>query len=577
MATKDNNEGLLSKVVRFVRNPTTDWAELDNPDSVPDTGYSKQALKEMIERKRKNDFVRRREFDQLRKIRSREPVSINPEHADRPSFFQTSSVSNPEDRSSTLKKIDDIEAQMSKQWWKGRKDESEMPKDGMAPTLAPLSEDEASDEMNFQVTRGSELHLSDAGETDFAATVRGSAHGDLQGMFSRDPSDRGAPSEGSQVVAQEWLGDVAVDPDIEEAAIRFANGDDAGAEVGLLTALDRTELDQNSVNTWAAALFDFYRATGQKARFDKVADDLELRFGCRAPVWFSVPELLGRLPQAEDDWTMPAALEGGPIWECPAELTLDAVDRLNLILANAQMPWCLSWRNLTTIAANVAEPLGKVVSQWCTAPLQLQFLGAGTLETSLRLQTPSGDKQVSQAMWRLRLDMLRVMELQDEFELAALDYCVTFEVSPPSWQDSHCQYIQEKPRSSSDATDHGVFSPGEHPPRWQSERAGAQTVPMGPDAASQVATVALSGEIMGDATEEIAGLDMAIQGNQRLAVSCAHLVRIDFSAVCSLLNLAASHHDAGCQVQFLEVHRLVAAFFSVVGIHEHARVFLRSN
>ena len=48
MATKDNTPGLLSKVAKFVRNPTTDWAELDNPVSEPDTGYSKQALKEMI-------------------------------------------------------------------------------------------------------------------------------------------------------------------------------------------------------------------------------------------------------------------------------------------------------------------------------------------------------------------------------------------------------------------------------------------------------------------------------------------------------------------------------------------------
>ena len=65
MSTKDNNPGLLSKVAKFVRNPTTNWTDLDKQDPEPDTGYSKQALKEMIERKRQNDFVRKREFDQL--------------------------------------------------------------------------------------------------------------------------------------------------------------------------------------------------------------------------------------------------------------------------------------------------------------------------------------------------------------------------------------------------------------------------------------------------------------------------------------------------------------------------------
>ena len=33
MATKDDGSGLLSKVVKFVKNPTTNWADLDQPDS----------------------------------------------------------------------------------------------------------------------------------------------------------------------------------------------------------------------------------------------------------------------------------------------------------------------------------------------------------------------------------------------------------------------------------------------------------------------------------------------------------------------------------------------------------------
>jgi hypothetical protein len=36
----------------------------------------------------------------------------------RPSFFQSSMPSKPDDRATTLKKIDEIEAQMSMQWWK---------------------------------------------------------------------------------------------------------------------------------------------------------------------------------------------------------------------------------------------------------------------------------------------------------------------------------------------------------------------------------------------------------------------------------------------------------------------------
>src|SRR5512145_2806085 len=117
MSKDDSNGGFLSKVVKFVRHPTTSWADLDTRQADRESEYSKAALKEMIERKRRNDFVRKREFDMLRKIRSREGTPAEAQGM-RPSFFQSSLPSKPDDRAMTLKKIDEIEAQMSMQWWK---------------------------------------------------------------------------------------------------------------------------------------------------------------------------------------------------------------------------------------------------------------------------------------------------------------------------------------------------------------------------------------------------------------------------------------------------------------------------
>ena len=117
MAKDDSSGGFLSKVAKFVRHPTTSWADLDTRQADRESEYSKAALKEMIERKRRNDFVRKREFDMLRKIRSREGTPSEGQGM-RPSFFQSSLPSKPDDRAMTLKKIDEIEAQMSMQWWK---------------------------------------------------------------------------------------------------------------------------------------------------------------------------------------------------------------------------------------------------------------------------------------------------------------------------------------------------------------------------------------------------------------------------------------------------------------------------
>ena len=94
MPPKDDNHGLLSKVVKFVRNPTTNWADLDQQESDRESTYSKQMLKEMIERKRRNDFVRKREFDMQRKMR-RSEVMAGTDPAARPSFFQSTMPSKP--------------------------------------------------------------------------------------------------------------------------------------------------------------------------------------------------------------------------------------------------------------------------------------------------------------------------------------------------------------------------------------------------------------------------------------------------------------------------------------------------
>ena len=130
MAKDDTAPGLLSKMVKFVRNPATSWSELDNKESDRDEAVSKLHLKEMIERKRRNDFVRKREFDMLRKMRKRESI-VGQDPAARPSFFQSSMPSKPDDRAKTLKKIDEIEAQMSMQWWKTKQGQASSLQSGM--------------------------------------------------------------------------------------------------------------------------------------------------------------------------------------------------------------------------------------------------------------------------------------------------------------------------------------------------------------------------------------------------------------------------------------------------------------
>jgi hypothetical protein len=52
---------------------------------------------------------------------------------------------------------------------------------------------------------------------------------------------------------------------------------------------------------------------------------------------------------------------------------------------------------------------------------------------------------------------------------------------------------------------------------------------------------------------------------------------VDFSAAGTLLNWVSGHHAQGRMVQFVDAHRLVSAFFHVIGITEYAKVVVRND
>lgn len=626
--SKDENAGLLSKVVKFVRNPTTNWADLDQQEVDRESSYSKQMLKEMIERKRRNDFVRKREFDMLRKMR-RSEVMAGQDPAARPSFFQSSMPSKPDDRATTLKKIDEIEAQMSMQWWKtkhgdsassrsgsstnfpmsshvppeaiGRSDTSPMRSNAYTKTepqpLAADPEKTAPGEIEPMLgsvapeSRSPSASLSPAEPAPSQApqpAAVGAARGATPitrpaevGMFSAVTPQAGPSTEpggttgfsASKLFAID-VEEFAHDPELEEASIRFANGDDEGAEVGLMEVLGPQGSRIDHDETWLT-LFDLYRATGQQERFETAAIDFAGRFGRSAPQWYSVPEAVGRMhaPAPADGAAQPLAN-----WTSPATFGTQTLAAMSVALAKASAPWRLNWAKLNSIDEAAVEGLTRLFTQWAGQTVQLRFMGADSFEKVLKNATPSGDKGANPAWWKLRMEVLRVMHRPDEFELVALDYCVTYEVSPPSWDSARCEY---KPLQADGTYVAGHTIIGE---AFRDSLSSGMSMGYGDTHAaglnsqmSNISTVELAGQILGDSTEALDTLEDKLMGADVMVISCARLIRIDFSAAGTLLNWVTARQAEGRQVQFIEVHRLVAAFFNVIGISEHARVIARTD
>ncbi len=628
MAKEESTPGLLSKVVKFVRNPTTNWSDLEHREAERESTYTKQALKEMIERKRRNDFVRKREFDMLRKLRKRETVTDGQDGNARPSFFQSSLPSKPDDRAMTLKKIDEIEAQMSMQWWKTKHGagsslppsslnfpiseiSSSGPQSGAPPkappppeptrnisylTTAPASMLAATESMGLEAEAAKLVPPAvntppvlphSAQRTPARPTVAPSppatrtplaqppvtaknnvALGGLSASY--DGGTTGFSS--SKLFAME-IEEIQHDPELEEAAIRFANGDEAGAEAALLEALGPRGTRAQHEETWYT-LFDLYRATGQHDRFESHAIDFAGRFHRSAPMWFSLPDLVNQLTHA----AAPIAAIAGRTadWKCPPQFGVQTLAALNASIAKSPMPWHLDWSRLQKIEPAALAPLMRLFGSWAAQPVQLRFIGVENLESLLQKLTPSGDAQTPQDAWRLRLEALRIMHRPDEFELAALDFCVTYEVSPPAWENGRCQFkaldADGVQRASNTIIGEASMDSA------LSSLGGLHESEIGNSAhMAHTASLELAGHIQGDASAALEKIESRTLGADVMVISCTKLIRVDFSAAGTLLNWVTARHMEGRTVQFIQVHRLVAAFFQVIGISETAKVVTRTD
>lgn len=592
MAKEDASPGLLAKMVKFVRNPATSWTDPDAKEIDRDETVSRQLLKEMIERRQQNDFVRRREFDMLRKMRNREAV-VDQDPSEHPSFFQSSMPSKQDDRAKTLKKIDEIEAQMSMQWWKttptnlrdgvaisGSSDQARVaePTQLQIPMLnnaLPLLQEDyrPTEPMGLLPQSGKPAVLAKRAVVADVSAVKPLKRLVIAGLAGQN-YDGGASGFGYSNMMAMDVSEIAHDAELEEASIRFANGDDIGAEAGLQEMLAPGGSRAGQSEAWMV-LFDLYRATDQQEKFENAALQFVQKFDRSAPQWFSTPDMVKVMSVPAN-----AVVGNGSVadWICPSSVGIQTTAALKAALAKTPMPWHLDWSHLKTIEPLAVQALTQVFVAWSAQPVQLRFIGGDQLQKVLQQATPSGQRDTEQAWWQLRMEALRVAHRPDEFELAALDFCVTYEVSPPSWEIARCEYksVDNQGLPIFGNTIIGEVS-RDFAPSSLSFQDGDTHMDALSSQTAELMSIDLSGQIEGDAVAILEKLEAKLMGADIMMISCTKLIRVDFSAAGTLLNWVSARQSEGRAVQFSDVNRLVAAFFNVIGITEHAKVMTRRD
>lgn len=234
-----------------------------------ESSIGKRTLKATIERNRKNDQARREELDRLRQLRRQGPSTASEAiQTAAEADFHSRVMRYPEAQSITLRKIDAIEAQMSRYWWKGR-----------VGTAAP-----------DQALASNLLSTLSSGADDWEAAGFEATQLAIAMVDPLSPADAWQPPEAVHMAGEFTVS--APDVELEQAALSFANGDLAGAQQALHTALRAAPPGSALAPRWAAALLDLARITGQRALFDAAASDYRRHFERDVPGWFSVSDAL---------------------------------------------------------------------------------------------------------------------------------------------------------------------------------------------------------------------------------------------------------------------------------------------
>ncbi len=325
-----------------------------------------------------------------------------------------------------------------------------------------------------------------------------------------------------------------VAPIIEETATLFANGQVERALAGLSNAVRGGELGNSALQAWLM-LFDLYQHLGMKLEFEALALEFVMEFERSPPAWIET----GERPDP--------ALDTGGI----------AYFALGGTLTDASAPELEKLRNAAATQPAVRVDCGKlegVDGPGCRlfretllslrdAGKEVLLTGEARLIQFLEEACQPGRTETDGAVWALLLDVYRILDSKDKFEGAAVNYAVTFEVSPPSWES----------QPGAEARSSAVLQPVE--------------------VADQA--LILSGELSGAGETLAKELQDWAVANKMLIIDMSQATRVDLVTAGLMLNVLSKLQETGTTIQIRGANELIRALFGVTGLSRVARIIPR--
>jgi len=350
----------------------------------------------------------------------------------------------------------------------------------------------------------------------------------------RAPGRSGAPNSVMMMEIQESPFESA--PALEEAAILYANRQDAAAQSALEEAVQADEIPSQAARQAWLMLFDIFENQGRRAEFEAAAIKYAIRFETSPPAFNDRSEVKNTAPASSPQVALAGKLDATAAKQFAGLRTLAAKHRIMRIdLAKVEH-----------IAPEGCDELRTCLAALRKSGHSVALAGAEHAIALLQGQIETGRSDIPETYWLLLLDLYQELGMHDPFEEAALNYCITYEVSPPSWVEA---------------------------PKGATKPEAAPAPPVESDDGAFV----LRGEIEGGAEAALKGIGELAAEKSHVVLDVYHLKRMDFIAAGSLLNLVAALKFAGKSVELRSPSPLLATLFVTMGFTAYVKMARRKH
>jgi ABC-type transporter Mla MlaB component len=328
-------------------------------------------------------------------------------------------------------------------------------------------------------------------------------------------------------------------PVIEEAAILFANGQIEMVEQMLLAAIDEDMLGSATLTVWRM-LFDLYQIADDRVQFDNLSIEYANKFETSPPPWIEPAAAAAPAPSAAPSGVAPTVSFSGALDSSIVKQLEKAQN-----LADKTRVLRLEFARITAVDPIGCGLLLSILKKLQKSGHDLILVGAFELTDKIRAILEVGRRDETEAPWLLLLEILRLLNFEREFEEASIDYCVTFEVSPPA-------FVAPKNKVTTAVDETPVH----------------QLVDQG----FPMPTVITEG-----ADKLIARIAAYAEQHHPAIIDCTQLERVNFGAAGELLTGLAPLAAKGANIELHNVNHLVTALFTVMGLKDIVRVVPRKS